>query len=75
MNKVLVDVVSSILNIKPEAVTLETSQENTPSWDSLAHLRMILDLEQNLGIRFQSQDITRMTSVGVLNEAISNLKQ
>jgi acyl carrier protein len=73
MNNVLVDAVSTILNIKPEAVTPETSQENTPSWDSLAHLRLILEVEQNLGIRFQSQDITRLTSVAALNEAISNL--
>jgi acyl carrier protein len=73
MNKALVEAVSSILNIKPEAVTLETTQENTPSWDSLAHLRMILEIEQNLGIRFQSQDITRLSSVAALNEAISRL--
>jgi acyl carrier protein len=73
MNKALVEAVSSILNIKPEAVTLETSQENTPSWDSLAQLRMILEIEQNLGIRFQSQDIARLTSVVALNEAISTL--
>jgi acyl carrier protein len=74
MNKILVEAISSILNIKPEAVTLETSQENTPAWDSLAHLRLILEIEQNLGIRFQSQDITRLTSVAVLNGAISKLK-
>jgi len=74
MNKILVESVSSILNIESEAVTLDTSQENTPSWDSLAHLRLILEIEQNLGIRFQSQDITRLTSVAVLNGAISKLK-
>jgi hypothetical protein len=31
MNKILVESVSSVLSIKPEAVTLETSQENTTS--------------------------------------------
>jgi acyl carrier protein len=73
MNKILVDAVSSILEIQPEAVTLETSVENTPSWDSLAHLRMILEIEQNLGIRFRSQDITQLTSVAAFNEAIAKL--
>ena len=73
MNKVLVEAVSSILNIKPEAVTLETSQENTPTWDSLAHLRLILEIEQNLGIRFRSQDITRLNSVAALSDAILKL--
>jgi len=73
MNKILVDAVSSILEIQPEVVTLETSVENTPSWDSLAHLRMILEIEQNLGIRFRSQDITQLTSVAAFNEAIAKL--
>ncbi len=75
MNKTLVDAVSSILKIKPEAVTLETSKENTPSWDSLAHLRLILEIEYNLGIRFESQDIPQLTSVAALNEAISKLEK
>jgi acyl carrier protein len=73
MNKVLVEAVNSILKIKPEAVTPETAQENTPSWDSLAHLRLILEIEYNLGIRFNSQDIPQLTSVAALNEAISKL--
>jgi acyl carrier protein len=73
MNKILVDAVSSILDIQPEAVTLETSVENTPSWDSLAHLRLILEIEQNLGIRFRSQDITHLTSVAAFNGAIAKL--
>ncbi len=75
MNKILVKAVSTVLYIKPEAVTLETSQENTPSWDSRAHLRMIIEIEQNLGIRFPSQDIPRFTSVAALNEAIKKLRR
>ena len=73
MNKILVESVSSILNIKSEDVTLETSQENTPTWDSLAHLRLILEIEQNLCIRFKSQDIPRLTSVTELFKAIEDL--
>jgi acyl carrier protein len=73
MNKVLVEAISSILKIRPDAVTLETNQENTPAWDSLAHLRLVLEIEQNLGIRFPSQNIPQMTSVADLNEAISKL--
>jgi acyl carrier protein len=73
MNKSLVEAVSSILNIQPEKVTPETSQENIQSWDSLAHLRLILEIEQNLGIRFRSQDIPHLTSVADFEEAISKL--
>jgi acyl carrier protein len=75
MNKILMESVSSILKVEPEAVTLETSQENTPSWDSLAHLRLILEIEQNLGIRFHSKDIPKLTSVANLSKALSDLGQ
>jgi acyl carrier protein len=73
MNKILIEAVSSILEIPPEDVVPETSQVNTPSWDSLAHLRLILEIEQNLCIRFRSQDIPRLTSVADLCKAIENL--
>jgi acyl carrier protein len=73
MNKILVESVSSILKIEPETVTMETCQENTPSWDSLAHLRLILEIEQNIGIRFLSKDIPNLTSVRSLSEALSEL--
>lgn len=46
------------------------SQENTPQWDSLNHLRLVLELEQNLGIRFRAQDIPRMTSVAAIEAVL-----
>jgi acyl carrier protein len=73
MNEILVESVSTVLNIKPGCVTLDTSQENTPSWDSLAHLRLIIEIEQNLDIRFRSQDIPNLTSVASLSKAVSEL--
>ena len=74
MNKILVETVSSILNIDQKAVTEETGHANTPSWDSLAHLRLILELEQNLGIRFKSQDIPELMSVSSLNKKLLEFK-
>jgi acyl carrier protein len=73
VNRILVECVSSVLDIEPEAVMLETSQENTPSWDSLAHIRLILEIEQTFGIRFRSQDIPKMTSIANLSSAVSGL--
>ena len=75
MNKVLVESISTVLGIRKEDVTLKMSQENTSSWDSLAHLRLIIEIEQNLGIRFRSQDIPRLTSVASLELAISLLQK
>lgn len=70
MNVVVAQTLASILNTDPQTITLETSQSNTPGWDSLAHLRIILELEQNLGIRFRAQDIPEMTSVARIHQVL-----
>jgi acyl carrier protein len=75
MNQSLVEAVSSILNIQPETVKPDTSATNTPTWDSLAHLRLILEIEHSLGIRFKTQDIPKLTSVALLDQAVLELKR
>ena len=66
----LLQTVSAVLKIDAGSVTPETSQENTPSWDSMAHLQLILHLEEALGTRFRSDEIPRLTSVGLIQEAL-----
>lgn len=73
MNQKLVQTISTILKIEASRVTPELSQENTPQWDSLTHLRLILELEQNLGIRFRSEDIPAMTSVAAIESVLRNM--
>jgi acyl carrier protein len=73
MNPKLVQTISTILKVDPSRVTPELSQENTPQWDSLTHLRLILELEQNLGVRFRSQDIPAMTSVAAIEDVLRQM--
>lgn len=73
MDKKLVDTISTILNVDPSRITPDLSQENTAQWDSLAHLRLVLELEQNLGVRFRSQDIPAMTSVAAIQRVLREM--
>jgi acyl carrier protein len=73
MNPKLVQTISTILKVEPSRVAPELSQENTPQWDSLTHLRLILELEQNLGVRFRSQDIPAMTSVAAIEDVLRQM--
>lgn len=48
----------------PEAtITAETAQANFPKWDSLAHLNLMLALEDAFGLRLSVEEIRRLTSV------------
>jgi acyl carrier protein len=68
MMKEISDVFSSVFHLAPSSVSAETSQENTPAWDSLGHLRLVIALEQRFGLRFRGDDIPRMTSVAKILE-------
>ena len=44
----------------------------TPGWDSLRHIEIILDLENQFNCKFSSQDIDKFTTVRQIVQTISN---
>lgn len=67
----LVETVSRTLGIEKKAVVPEASSENTPGWDSVGHLNLILEVEETFGVHFSSDEIPLLTSVGRLQEALN----
>jgi acyl carrier protein len=47
-----------------------TTADRVPGWDSLSHVRIILAIEAEYGIRFTTVEVLRMKSVGDLQDAI-----
>ena len=41
------------------------TRENTASWDSLAHLNLVLSIEQEFGIALADDEVVDMTAFGV----------
>ena len=56
-------VVSNIMTVPLESLTLESSAGSVESWDSLRHMSLILALEQEFGVRFEDDQIVNMLSV------------
>ena len=71
LNPRLVETVSRTLGIDRKSVVPEASSENTPGWDSVGHLNLILEVEETFGIHFSSEEIPLLTSVGRLQEALN----
>jgi len=44
----------------------ETLANEVEGWDSLAHVRIMIALEQNLGVQFDTSEIVAMKNVGDL---------
>jgi len=66
----LLDTLSRVFNIDPARITLETSQDNTATWDSIAHLKLIFEIEDAFGVRLSSEEIPRATSVASLQQIL-----
>jgi len=46
------------------------TRENTASWDSLAHLNLVLSIEQELGIALADDEVVAMTAFGAALEIV-----
>lgn len=56
---------ASVLRLPPERISDETAPENTPQWDSLQSINLVLSLEEEFGIRLGTKDIGEMKNVGL----------
>ena len=52
-------------------LTDSLSPENTPQWDSLAHVRLMMGCEEEFGVKFTIEDTVESTSVGRLKEVLA----
>jgi acyl carrier protein len=42
----------------------EMTAKDVPGWDSLAHINLIMDIEEEFGLRFTVDDIADLKDVG-----------
>ena len=48
-----------------------TSKDNVMEWDSVAHVKLVLAVEDLLNIRFSLDEVTFISSVGDFKESIN----
>jgi len=63
--------VAEILGVPKDTVGPDTSMENTPAWDSVEHLNILLEFERRFGKIPDLDAIARATSVREIAELIS----
>lgn len=75
MKEKIWSILEQVLKIK---VDDETSQYNCSEWDSLHHLMLIIELENEFNLSLEPEDISIIKSVGdiekILNEKLSKTK-
>ncbi|MGH6827945.1 MAG: acyl carrier protein [Rhizomicrobium sp.] len=61
---------AAVLRLPPDSITDATSPENTPPWDSLRSINLILALEEEFGVAFGTRDIAEMQNVGLVKSVL-----
>jgi acyl carrier protein len=61
-------VIATTLKVAPDKITRETSDKALVAWDSLAHVNLMLSLEQTFDLFLDVEDFPRLTSVPAILE-------
>lgn len=81
MEALLVDVYSPLVEIFRDVfgddeivIDSETTVDDIEGWDSLSHVRLIMEIEKRFSIKFQRADVVRLANVGELVDLILSAK-
>jgi acyl carrier protein len=63
-------VLSSILNVPLQSLSLDSSRSSLEAWDSLNHLYVVLALEEEFNVEFADDEIATLRSASSLRDAL-----
>lgn len=56
--------------LEDDSIDKSCSQDSCENWDSLRHLNLMLELEEEFNIEFEPEEIAEMKSFDKINEII-----
>jgi acyl carrier protein len=65
---------SQVLGIPADGIEDDATADSLDAWTSMAHLNLVLALEDEFGIRFSDSQIPTLTSCAVIAKAITQAK-
>ena len=68
MKEKVIKIMKDVLEM--DEVSMNTSQENCENWNSLRHLNLVSELEDEFGVEFEPEEIAEMHSVNSIIEMI-----
>lgn len=72
-NERLVKVISTLFGVPADQIGPEDDMDTIDRWDSLGHLNLIMAVEREFKVKFRSDQIPKLTSVALLQEALVTL--
>lgn len=67
----LTEVFRAILKNQELVLSDELTARDVPGWDSLNHVNLMISVEEEFGIRFQTKEISGLKNVGELKALLA----
>jgi acyl carrier protein len=64
-------IIAAELDLPEGNVPIDASAETLEQWDSLGHMKVIMAVEQELGVRFATAEIPKLASIDKLAAALA----
>lgn len=63
--------IAEILEVKKESITLETRYQSIPQWDSLMHLRLVSEIEEEYRVEIPIDEVPNIMTLADFYKYIS----
>jgi acyl carrier protein len=64
------EIVAQVLEVDPQDVEEQTGYDTHAAWTSIAHLEIVMIIEETLGVALTASEIGESTSVGALRRLL-----
>jgi len=64
-------VFSEVLGVSAEQITDDTSPDNTPQWDSMAAMNLVVAIEDEFDVTLSTAEIISMRNVAVVKKVLT----
>lgn len=71
----LKEIFKNLFKINENSITENTSSDDIEEWDSLEHIKLILEIEMEYKIKFNLDAIPQLTNVGKIQEELNKSKK
>lgn len=67
----LAQIFADTFGLPLEAIPPDASMENIAEWDSVAHINLVMSLEQEFGVRFSADEMIALNSLPAIEQALT----
>ena len=69
------EILASVLEVPVEQIPEDASTDSIEAWDSLAHMNLILAVEDAFGVTIPDEEAADLTSIPLLRLVVSELTE